>query len=110
MRLRHTISELPGRDFAYVSRGTILTWKQFTWARKPDWSHFYSSSEEIWQYFRDIVDTYSLEKYMKLQHEVRSAVWDGKEGQWQVEIKNLVTGSVFTDRAEVLINGGGILK
>ncbi|KAH0844043.1 hypothetical protein FOPE_08936 [Fonsecaea pedrosoi] len=83
---------------------------QFTWARKPDWSHFYSYSEEIWQYFADVVERFQLRKYMKLNHEIIDATWDEDLGVWNVQVKNLITNEVFVDQAEILINGGGVLK
>ncbi|EXJ66857.1 uncharacterized protein A1O5_10052 [Cladophialophora psammophila CBS 110553] len=83
---------------------------KFTWARKADWSHFYSYSEEIWQYFKDIVDTLELEKYMKLNHEIIDAEWHEDEGIWHLKVKNLIDGTEFVDRAEIFINGGGILN
>ncbi|TAQ87444.1 hypothetical protein B7494_g4224 [Chlorociboria aeruginascens] len=83
---------------------------QFTWARNPNWSHFYSSAEEIWQYFRDVVDKFGLMKYIKLSHEVVGAYWDNDKGVWDVKIKNIITGVTFTDTAEVFINGGGFLN
>ena len=82
---------------------------QFTWARKP-WTHFYSYSEEIWRYFRDVAEQFDLLKYMKLRHEIIGAYWDDESGLWNIKIKNLVTGTEFTDTAEIFINGGGILK
>ncbi|KIW78333.1 hypothetical protein Z517_08168 [Fonsecaea pedrosoi CBS 271.37] len=83
---------------------------QFTWARKPDWSHFYSYSEEIWQYFADVVERFQLRKYMKLNHEIINATWDEDLGVWNVQVKNLITNEVFVDQAEILINGGGVLN
>ncbi|KAK5052671.1 hypothetical protein LTR84_002536 [Exophiala bonariae] len=83
---------------------------KFTWARKPDWSHFYSYSEEIWQYFADIVKRFQLRKYMKLKHEIIDASWDEDNAKWKVRIKNLVTDEVFVDQADIFINGGGVLN
>jgi cation diffusion facilitator CzcD-associated flavoprotein CzcO len=57
-----------------------------------------------------VVDTHDLRKYMKLKHEVLGAKWDEERGVWEVEIKDLNTGTTFTDTAEVFINGGGVLK
>lgn len=62
------------------------------------------------QYFVDIVDRFDLRRYMKLRHEVIGADWDDDKGVWNVKIKDSVTGSVFIDTAEILINGAGILK
>ncbi|KAF2652919.1 cyclohexanone monooxygenase [Lophiostoma macrostomum CBS 122681] len=83
---------------------------QYTWARNPNWTHFYSYAAEIWQYLRDVVDQYELEKYMKLNHEITQASWDETAGVWNVTVKNLLTGDVFVDTAEILINGSGVLN
>ncbi|KAH8689342.1 FAD/NAD-P-binding domain-containing protein [Talaromyces proteolyticus] len=83
---------------------------QFTWARKPDWKHFYSSGEEIFDYFQDVVDFFDLRKYFHLNHEVRGAYWDEEEGVWNIHVKNLKTGQIFLDTAEVFINNGGFLN
>ena len=47
---------------------------------------------------------------MRFRHEVVGASWDSDKGVWDVKIKNIETGGIFIDSAEVLINGGGILK
>lgn len=47
---------------------------------------------------------------MKLNHEIVGAEWNEKDGLWEVEVKDLLCGSTFIDKAEVLINGGGVLK
>ncbi|CAH0020174.1 unnamed protein product [Clonostachys rhizophaga] len=83
---------------------------QFAWARNPSWTHFYSYAKEIWQYLRDVVDQYGLEKAMKLNHEVTRAVWDEDSGVWKVSVKNLLTGEEFVDSAEILVNGSGVLN
>lgn len=83
---------------------------QFTWARNPNWSQFYSSATEIWQYFKDVVDRFGLQKYMTLNHEVIGAYWDAQKGVWEVHVKNLLNGTTFVDTAEILVNGSGLLK
>ena len=82
---------------------------QFTWARNPNWSRFYSSSEEIWQYFKDVSTKYDLERYVKLNTEVESATWDEEEGKWKLSIVG-ADGSHFEDSCEILVNGSGVLK
>ena len=97
-----------GITFLSFTRWSDLV--QFTWARNPNWSHFYSYSEEIWQYLRDIVDRFDLQKNMKLNHEITGAYWDEGKGVWEVHVKNLISGATFIDTAEILINGSGLLK
>ncbi|KAI1628632.1 hypothetical protein EDD37DRAFT_684368 [Exophiala viscosa] len=83
---------------------------QYTWARNPDWSRFYSYAPEIWQYLRDVCERFDLLKYMKLNHEVKSADWDDESATWTVRVEDLSTGEIIIDTAEVLINGTGILN
>ena len=82
---------------------------QFTWARNPNWSAFYSSSEEIWQYFKDISIKYDLERYIKLNHSVKEATWDENRGFWRLQILG-ADGVQFEDTCEILVNGSGVLN
>jgi cation diffusion facilitator CzcD-associated flavoprotein CzcO len=83
---------------------------QFTWARNPNWSQFYSSSPEIWRYMRDVAVKHDLMRYMNFNSEVFGAHWDPEAGKWHVTIKNTRTGEEFTDTCDVLLNGSGVLK
>jgi cation diffusion facilitator CzcD-associated flavoprotein CzcO len=83
---------------------------QYTWARNPRWSQFYSPATEIFQYLKDVVDSFDLAKHMKLQHMVTGAYWKEESGLWEVHITDLTNGTTFIDRGEVLINGTGLLK
>lgn len=83
---------------------------QFTWARNPNWSQFYSDATEIWQYLKDVVNSFDLTKYMKFRHLVTGAYWVEQAGLWEVHIEDLHNGTTFIDRAEVLLNGSGLLK
>jgi hypothetical protein len=47
---------------------------------------------------------------MKLNHEVIGASWNDNDALWEVQVRNLKTKDVFVDRAEIFINGGGVLK
>lgn len=82
---------------------------QFTWARNPKWSRFYSSSEEIWQYFKDVATKYDLEKYVKFDTIVESATWNDEEGVWHLSILG-PDGSHYEDTCDILVNGSGVLK
>jgi cation diffusion facilitator CzcD-associated flavoprotein CzcO len=82
---------------------------QFTWARNPNWSRYYSSSEEIWQYFKDISVKYDLERYIRLNTTVESATWNEPKGKWKLSLLG-PDGSHFEDSCDILINGSGVLK
>ncbi|KAG4424001.1 hypothetical protein IFR04_002843 [Cadophora malorum] len=82
---------------------------QFTWHRNPNWSSFYSGSEEIWRYFKEVATTYDLEKYVKFNTAVEKAVWQEEEGVWKLTIVSS-DGTRFEDECEVLVNGTGVLN
>lgn len=56
------------------------------------------------------MDTFGLYKYMKLNHQVIGADWNDDEGLWYVKVRDLLSDTVFIDKGEILINGGGVLK
>ncbi len=81
---------------------------QFSWKIKL-WTHFYSYSPEIWSYLKGIYDEHDfIEKYVKLQHQLESAVWNSEAGVWRFKVRNLKTGTVSEDEAEFFINAGGV--
>ncbi|KAK5989781.1 FAD-binding monooxygenase moxY [Cladobotryum mycophilum] len=82
---------------------------QFSWARNPSWSRYYSPGNEIWQYFKDVATKYNLERYVKLSHRVQSAKWDEDKGVWKLTI-GTPDGGTITDECEILVNGSGILN
>lgn len=77
---------------------------QFTWARNPNWSHYYSGSEEIWRYFKDVAVKYGLEKYIRFKSTVDSAVWDEEQGKWKVTVLE-PDGTQIEDCCDILISG-----
>lgn len=81
---------------------------QFSFHPNPDWSHFYSGSEEIYKYMNDVVDTYGLRDQFKTSHEVVEAHWDDEKSEWVVKVKG--PDGEFEDRCDFLVNGSGILK
>lgn len=82
---------------------------QFTWHRNPNWSRFYSGSEEIWRYFKDVSTTYNLEKYVAFNTAVESAAWQEDEGVWKLSLISS-DGTRSEDTCEVLVNGSGVLN
>ncbi|KAI1630479.1 cyclohexanone monooxygenase [Exophiala viscosa] len=83
---------------------------QFTWESNPNWSNFYSTSQEILKYFKEIADKYALYKYIKLNHYVHDAKWDEEAGIWNVKVKDSTTGAIVEDWGHIFINGCGILN
>lgn len=71
----------------------------------------YSSSVEILQYFKDVAKRYDLNKYVRLEHTVVSAVWNEEEQMWHVKIqKGDNPNEIIEDKANIFVNASGVLK
>ncbi|EXJ79107.1 hypothetical protein A1O3_08608 [Capronia epimyces CBS 606.96] len=80
---------------------------QLTFAPNPDWSEYYSQGSEIQQYYERVVGEYGVQANLRLGHEVVSARWVASAAQWEVEVKDLSTDTLITDRADFLISAPG---
>ncbi|KAK3395648.1 hypothetical protein B0T20DRAFT_509394 [Sordaria brevicollis] len=83
---------------------------QFSFAPNPNWSNLYAPGAEIQKYLQDVAERFGATRFIKLSHQVQECVWDDGEKKWQIKVKNLVTGEVFTDSAHVLITARGQLS
>lgn len=83
---------------------------QFAWRPNPDWSKYYSSSPEIWQYLKGIVLDEGLDRYIQLRTEVTEARWDDKNGRWVLTLCRADDLASWTEHCDVLLNGTGFLK
>ncbi|KAK4145439.1 putative sterigmatocystin biosynthesis monooxygenase stcW [Dichotomopilus funicola] len=83
---------------------------QFSWKQKKDWSNFFSAAEEIGAYLCQVCEEEGMRESIKTLHQVVSARWDEKEGQWDLMVRNLETKEEFSDSATFLVDGTGILN
>jgi cation diffusion facilitator CzcD-associated flavoprotein CzcO len=81
----------------------------FSFEPNPEWSGFYSYSDEIQRYMEGFYRKYQLEEFMKFDTKVVDATWMELEGKWNVTLQNVKDGSTFTDKCDVLVNGSGVL-
>ena len=58
----------------------------FSFAQNPDWSRFFSPQPEIWDYLRDVVDSYGLGRHIRYGSEVTAASFDEASGTWDVVV------------------------
>jgi cation diffusion facilitator CzcD-associated flavoprotein CzcO len=79
----------------------------FSFEPNPEWSGFYSYSDEIQRYMEGFYKRHELEPYMRFNTKVLEAAWNELEGKWEVTLEK--DGKTFTDKCDVLINGSGVL-
>jgi cation diffusion facilitator CzcD-associated flavoprotein CzcO len=76
----------------------------FSFAQNPNWTRFFSSQEEIWDYLRNLVDHYDLARHIRYRCEVTAASFDESTGTWDV-----VVNGEDAIRTRTLIIGAGAL-
>ncbi|KIX98610.1 uncharacterized protein Z520_05911 [Fonsecaea multimorphosa CBS 102226] len=82
----------------------------FSWEGNPNWSRAYVTAPEICEYYQGRAKAYGVYDFLRVNHRVVGAVWDRKQGVWQLEVEDLAQSRTFTDQAEVVINATGFLN
>lgn len=70
----------------------------------------YSPASEIQAYLAATVKKYSVDRYIKLSHEIKSCTWDAAASKWKVVVHSLKQDKTFEDNADVLIMARGGLN
>ncbi|BCR89696.1 flavin-containing monooxygenase [Aspergillus chevalieri] len=83
---------------------------QATFEPNKEWSTFYATAPEIYQYWKRVASKYGCEKHIKFKQQVVQAVWDEKKSNWQLQVQDVDSGSVYSDEADVLISATGALN
>ncbi|KAF5988508.1 monooxygenase [Fusarium coicis] len=81
----------------------------YSWEGNPNWSRFYVSAEEIFEYFKGCAVKWDCMKFVKLSHRVVRAQWSEEKATWEVEIQT-ADGSTFVDECNVFLSATGILN
>lgn len=58
-------------------------------------------------YWKSVAQKYDVPRYTKLLHEVVSVIYDEAGGMWDLQVRDLVTGEIFLDRANVVLQAVG---
>ncbi|EED21311.1 monooxygenase, putative [Talaromyces stipitatus ATCC 10500] len=83
---------------------------QYTFAPNPAWSRVYARGSEIHQYLKSVVKRYSVDRFVKLSHQVLDVEWHEDVSKWFITVQNRVTGETFVDKTDVVISARGTLN
>ncbi|KAF1997751.1 FAD/NAD(P)-binding domain-containing protein [Amniculicola lignicola CBS 123094] len=83
---------------------------QFSFEPNTHWSSLYAPAKEIQGYLEGVMKKYSVDRFVRLDHQVTKCRWDEKMGKWCVSVKNLQTGEMAEDTADVVISARGNLN
>jgi hypothetical protein len=79
----------------------------FPFDPNPNWSHFYSSGEEIQAYIKDTVKKWNLDRDLQLNTKVAGALWEEDSGRWKLTIEK--DGNQREEYCDILISAQGVL-
>lgn len=82
--------------------------KQLPFDPTPQWSHYYSSGAEILADMQAKTKKWTLDRDIKFNHTVTSAVWVEEQSQWKVVVSP-ASGGEFVDWADVVVSARGFL-
>ncbi|KAH8697928.1 hypothetical protein BGW36DRAFT_450673 [Talaromyces proteolyticus] len=88
--------DIPSHNYAY------------SFDPNPDWPGYYASSEQIFDYMKQVSKRHGCDDLFAYGHEVVSAKWDDVAGVWNLVVK--ADGVELDDYCHVLINASGVLK
>jgi cation diffusion facilitator CzcD-associated flavoprotein CzcO len=80
----------------------------FCWEPNPDWSRFYASGPEIWEYIRRTTTKYKLDDFIEFKSRVVESIWDETTSRWKIKVDQ--GGKTIDTEADVLVNASGILN
>ncbi|EWY79376.1 hypothetical protein FOYG_17454 [Fusarium oxysporum NRRL 32931] len=81
---------------------------QFTWAPNPHFSSFYTGSQDIYKYLKEVAEQHNLGQYIKLSHKIIGAKWIEERKKWQIQItKDGEQGEPFIEEFDIFINASG---
>lgn len=86
---------------------------QFSWRPNPYWTRYYSPADEIYKYFKGVVDEEGLMRWIRLSTEIVKAEWDEGKSKWKVRLRTTDKQGrqqEFDDECNVLLNGTGFVN
>ncbi|KAK8859206.1 flavin-binding monooxygenase [Apiospora arundinis] len=83
---------------------------QYSFDPNPDWSNLYAPQREICAYLQRMATKYGVMRFVKLSHEVESCQWDEEAKKWHLKVRELATGKLIEDDADVVIAAKGNLS
>lgn len=82
---------------------------QYSFNPNPNWSSLYAPSHEIQKYLEETAEKYSVNRFVKLKHEVKDCAYHAGEGKWHITVQG-PDGELFEDTADILISARGALN
>jgi cation diffusion facilitator CzcD-associated flavoprotein CzcO len=80
----------------------------FPFEPNPNWSTFFTTGQEIQEYFVKTVKKWKLDENVMFKHRVTEARWMEEQAQWRLKVQH--GGHEFEDHADILISARGFLS
>ncbi|KAK4925277.1 hypothetical protein LTR66_016410 [Elasticomyces elasticus] len=107
-KIKHDLKNNEFLDYTIYDKNSEEDTYVFRFEPNPDWSHFYVSGSEIYEYIQKTVEKWGLDEKVELNSKVIESVWDEESGKWKVKIDQ--NGVIKEDEADILVNGIGLVN
>ncbi|KDN34539.1 hypothetical protein RSAG8_12363, partial [Rhizoctonia solani AG-8 WAC10335] len=85
-------------------------WYSLSSEPNPDWSRPYALREEIHKYWKGLVSKHRIESRIRFNTEFVSAVWNQKEQNYSLRLRNVNTRQVTQVTAKAVISAVGFFR
>ncbi|TIA74495.1 monooxygenase [Aureobasidium pullulans] len=82
----------------------------FSFNLNPDWSRKFAEKDEILEYLNSTVDKFGVRPHIQLGVEVVAATWVDEKQVWRVGLRDMTTGKVHHQEAEMLVSCVGTIS
>ncbi|CAE6459034.1 unnamed protein product [Rhizoctonia solani] len=85
-------------------------WYSLSSEPNPDWSRPYALREEIHEYWKGLVSKHRIESHIKFNTEFVSAVWNEKEQNYTLHLRDVKSHQITQVTAKVVISAVGFFR
>jgi 4-hydroxyacetophenone monooxygenase len=78
----------------------------FSFATRPDWTHYYADRDQLASYFEELADEHGIRERIQFGTEVLSARWDDEASRWIVRVRR-ADGTTEELSAKVVVSAVG---
>ncbi|KAK5062645.1 hypothetical protein LTR84_004718 [Exophiala bonariae] len=82
----------------------------FSFNLNPNWSQRFANQPEILEYLQSTATKFGIRPHIRFGIEVIEASWNESRQLWQVQLRNVSSGHIFSREAEILVSCVGSIS
>jgi 4-hydroxyacetophenone monooxygenase len=82
----------------------------YSFFQKRDWRHYFAVRETLERYYQDFAEHEQLLESIRFNSDVVRAAWNEDDSQWELVVKDTLSGEVSVVQVHALISAVGVLN